>query len=96
MTRPSALDRATGRTSPAEAGGRPLHGGPFGKDLHDTPPVLWVSVALMCLGAALLGGGVVALSKDTTVAVWLFVAGVATGLVGGALGLVNGIMSNVS
>lgn len=58
--------------------------------------MLWAAVALMCLAAALLGGGVVALSKDTTVAVWLFVAGAATGAVGGALGLLNGIMSNVS
>lgn len=73
-----------------------MHGGPFGKDLHETAPVLWAAVALMCLGAALLGGGVVALSKDTTVAVWLFVAGTALGIVGGALGLLNGIMSNVS
>lgn len=34
--------------------------GPFYKDLHQTPPALWVAVVLMCLGVALLGGGVVA------------------------------------
>ncbi len=96
MTSTAALDRATGRTSPTEAGGSPVHGGPFGKDLHETAPALWVAVALMCLGTALIGGGVVALSKDTTAAVWLFVAGVALGIVGGALGLLKGIMSNVS
>ncbi len=95
MTRPAPLDRATGRTSPTEAGGSAVGDGPFDKDLHETPTVLWVSVAVMCLGAALIGGGVVAVSKDLTVAVVLFVTGAVLGVVGALLGLTHGIMSNV-
>jgi len=65
------LDKAVGRTSAKETstdetGDSPLHGAAFDKDLHQTPKVLWLSVALMCMGTALIGGGVVALSMDTT------------------------------
>lgn len=69
--------------------------GPFLKDLHQTPPALWVAVVLMCVGVALVGGGVVALSLDVTTAVVLFIAGVVLGVVGLALGLHNNIMTNV-
>ncbi len=69
--------------------------GPFSKDLHQTPPALWVAVVLMCLGVALLGGGVVALSINVTTAVFLFIAGTLLGVVGLALGLHNDIMTNV-
>lgn len=49
----------------------------------------------MCLGVALLGGGVVALSINVTTAVFLFIAGTLLGVVGLALGLHNDIMTNV-
>jgi len=86
MSRASAPDR-TGRS--------PLHGAAFDEDLHGTPPVLWVSVALMCVGAVLLGAGVVALSKDVGWAIALFAAGAVVGAVGAGTGLRNHIMSNV-
>lgn len=69
--------------------------GPFYEDLHQTPPAPWVAVVLMCVGVALVGGGVVALSVDTATAVVLFVAGVVLGVIGLALGLHNQIMTNV-
>lgn len=68
--------------------------GPFFQDLHSTPPALWVAVALMCVGVALVGGAVVALSLDVATAVYLFIAGVVLG-VELALGLHNNIMTNV-
>ncbi len=100
MTGPSPLDKAVGRTSAKETytdetGDSPSHGGAFDKDLHETPKVLWLSVALMCMGTALIGGGVVALSMDTTTAIVLFIAGAALGVVGVVLGIANNIMSNV-
>ncbi len=100
MTEPSPLDKAVGRTSTKETstdetGDSPVHGGAFDKGLHQTPKVLWLSVALMCLGTALIGGGVVALSMDTTTAIVLFIAGAALAVVGGVIGLANKMMSNV-
>lgn len=95
MTRPSPLDKAVGRAAPDETGDSPLHGGAFDRDIHQTPKVLWLSVALMCLGVALLGGGVVALSSNTGTAVALFVAGAVLGAVDAVIGLANNIMSNV-
>lgn len=68
---------------------------PFQDDLDRTPVVLWVSVALMCVGFALVGGAVVALSADTGLAVGLAVAGVVLGLLGAGLGRRNRIMRNV-
>ena len=101
MTETSPLDKAVGRTSAqetytAETGDSPLHGGAFDKDLHQTPKVRWLSIALMCLGTALIGGGVVALSMNTTTAIVLFIAGAALGVVGVVIGLANNIMSNVA
>ncbi len=100
MTGTSPLDKAVGRTSTKEtstdeAGDSPLHGAAFDKDLHQTPKVLWLSVALMCMGTALIGGGVVALSMDTTTAIVLFIPGAALAVVGVVIGLANNIMSNV-
>lgn len=69
--------------------------GPFYKDMRQTPPALWIAVLLMCLGVALVGGGVIALSLNVTTALLLFVIGTALGLVGLALGLHNNIMTNV-
>lgn len=69
--------------------------GPFDQDLHRTPTILWWAVALMSLGAALVGGAIVAFSKSGTVGVELLVAGVLVGLVGLVLGLKNKIMGNV-
>lgn len=56
--------------------------GPFFKDLHQTPPALRVAVVLMCVGVALVGGGVVAPGLAVTTAVVLFIVGVALGVVG--------------
>jgi hypothetical protein len=64
-------------------------------DVERTPPVLWIAVALMTLGFALVGGGVIALSRDTAAAIGLFIAGGVLGLIGAGLGARNQIMSNV-
>ncbi len=69
--------------------------GPFYNDLHQTPTGLWVAVLLMCVGAALIGGGVIALSINVTTAVVLFTVGAVLGMVGLALGLRDNIMTNV-
>jgi cell division protein FtsX len=57
--------------------------------------VLWLSVALMRTGTALIGGGVVTLSMDTTTAIVLFIAGATLAVVGVVIGLANNIKSNV-
>ena len=80
---------------PRQAGETPFGPGPFMDDLHRTPTVLWVAVALMCLGFSLIGGAVVALSMDTAAAIALFASGAAIGLIGLVLGARNRIMSNV-
>lgn len=95
MTPRSPAGKTIGRTSTDETGDSPLHGAAFDKDIHQTPTVLWLSVALMCLGVALVGGGVVALIENTTTAAALFIAGAVVGAVGAVIGLANNIMSNV-
>lgn len=77
------------------AGDGPIGTGPFDKDLHRTPVVLWWSVALMSLGAALIGGAIIAFNLNDTIGVELLVAGVAVGLIGVVVGLKNKIMGNV-
>ncbi|MGZ6804640.1 MAG: hypothetical protein ACXVFU_16470 [Nocardioidaceae bacterium] len=69
--------------------------GPFEDDLHRTPAVLWVSVALMCLGVALVGGAVVALSTSTATALLLFVGGGVMGAVGLLLAARHHVMRDV-
>ncbi|MGZ6792921.1 MAG: hypothetical protein ACXVFV_08200 [Mycobacteriales bacterium] len=69
--------------------------GPFEDDLHRTPAVLWVSVALMCLGVALVGGGVVALSASAGAAVALFAGGGGLVAVGALLGARHHLMRDV-
>ncbi len=91
----STTESSTAPTSADETGDSPLHGAAFDKDLHQTPPVLWVSVALMCLGVALVGAAVVAMSKSTTIAVALLAAGAVVAAVGAAVGVRNHIMTNV-
>jgi len=49
----------------------------------------------MCLGVVIFGFGVVLLGQHRPIALWCFGAGVVLGLIGGALSLRNGIMSNV-
>ncbi len=46
------------RVTPDEAGDGIIGHGPFDKDLHQTPKLLWTAVVLMCLGAAVVGLGV--------------------------------------
>jgi len=46
------------RVTPDEAGDGINGHGPFDKDLHQTPKLLWTAVVLMCLGAAVVGLGV--------------------------------------
>lgn len=90
----SPLDQAVGRTSAAED--KSAKGAdPAGLDAHDTPRSLWVAVILMCLGAALLGLAVVLFNMNTGAAVSSLIAGVVVGLIGAAISMRKGIMSNV-
>jgi hypothetical protein len=81
--------------SPTPAGGSLFGPGPFMDDLHRTPVVLWLSVALMAVGIALVGGGVVALSMSTGTAVALFLFGGVLGTVGLVLAARHHVMRNV-
>jgi len=83
------------RVTPDEAGDGIIGHGPFDKDLHQTPKLLWTAVVLMCVGAAVVGLGVVALSTSESTGVILLIIGAVIGLVGIALAATNGIMSNV-
>jgi peptidoglycan/LPS O-acetylase OafA/YrhL len=65
-------------------------------DFHQTPPVLWIAVALMCVGFALIGGAVIALGGDTAIAPVLFALGGLLGVVGIVLAARNHIMRNVA
>lgn len=94
-TKTPTRSRHPERPSQDQAGANAGGPGPFSRDLHRTPPVLWASVALMCLGAALVGGGAIALSRSLTLAVVLFIAGAVVGGIGLVLGLRNRIMTNV-
>ncbi len=78
-----------------EVGGGVVGQGPFDKGIHQTPRRLWTAVVLMCLGAAVLGLGVVVLSMSMSTGVVLLVAGGVIGAVGAAVAATNGIMSNV-
>ncbi len=78
-----------------EVGGGVVGRGPFDKGIHQTPRRLWTAVVLMCLGAAVLGLGVVVLSMSMSTGVVLLVAGGVIGAVGAAVAATNGIMSNV-
>lgn len=69
--------------------------GPFDKGIHQTPRRLWTAVVLMCLGAAVLGLGVVVLSMSMSTGVVVLVAGGVIGAVGAGVAATNGIMSNV-
>lgn len=83
---PAPIDQAGG-TSHEEPGGE--------RSSTRTPTVLWAAVSLMCLGVVTVGFGVVLLGQHRPVALWCFGAGIVLGLIGGALSLRNGIMSNV-
>jgi len=79
-----------------EVGGGGVVGqGPFDKGIHQTPRRLWTAVVLMCLGAAVLGLGVVVLSMSMSTGVVVLVAGGVIGAVGAAVAATSGIMSNV-
>lgn len=79
-----------------EVGGGGVVGqGPFDKGIHQTPRRLWTAVVLMCLGAAVLGLGVVVLSMSMSTGVVVLVAGGVIGALGAAVAATNGIMSNV-
>ncbi len=79
-----------------EVGGGGVVGqGPFDKGIHQTPRRLWTAVVLMCLGAAVLGLGVVVLSMSMSTGVVVLVAGGVIGAVGAGVAATNGIMSNV-
>lgn len=95
MAKTAPLDQALGRTSSLETGDSPLGGEAFQKDLHSTPVVLWVAVALMSVGFTVIGVGAIIL--DHVVATgWVSIAsGAVLGAVGAVLGLINGIMNNV-
>lgn len=90
----SPLDQAVGRTSAAEDKSA-TGADPAGQDAHDTPKALWLAVILMCVGAALLGLAVVLFNMNTRAAVTSLIAGVVIGLIGAAISLRKGIMSNV-
>jgi len=83
------------RVTPDNAGDGIIGHGPFDKDLHQTPKLLWIAVVLMCVGAAVVGLGVVALSTSESTGVILLIVGAVIGLVGIGLAATNGIMSNV-
>lgn len=83
------------RRSATPAGGSLFGRGPFMDDLHRTPTVLWVAVALMCLGVALVGGGVVALSTSTGAALVLFAGGGVLGATGLLLAARHHVLRNV-
>jgi len=78
-----------------EVGGGGVGQGPFNKGIHQTPRRLWTAVVLMCLGAAVLGLGVVVLSMSMSTGVVVLVAGGVIGAVGAGVAATNGIMSNV-
>jgi hypothetical protein len=69
--------------------------GPLVKDLHQTSKGIWAAVILMCLGAAVVGVGVVVLSMDVTTAVVVLIVGAVIGLAGIAMSVATNIMSNV-
>lgn len=91
----SSLDQAVGRTSASEQKSGGGGGNTTGTDAHDTPRSLWVAVVMMCTGAALLGLAVVLFSMNTQAAIASLVAGIVIGLIGAAISLRKGIMSNV-
>jgi len=76
-------------------GGGVVGQGPFDKGIQQTPRRLWTAVVLMCLGAAVLGLGVVVLSMSMSTGVVVLVAGGVIGAVGAGVAATNGIMSNV-
>jgi len=70
--------------------------GPFEEGLHGTPVKSWLSVALMVVGFAVVGVGVVLLNLTSMMtSVVVMAVGAVIGLAGVVLGIRSRLMTNV-